>query len=362
MRRCIGQIAYLGRRYLLAETVLTNTFHPKLIARLSAKAGRVWLGSGNLTYTGWGGNSELATSWPIGPQEEDKGIWLDELLGAVTGVVRSTSFADQLRSIREEAPWLTARPASPQPSPILFGMPGRPLAPQLAQRWQGRRFDDLKLCTGSTDPDGAFLAWTQRTFGVKRATICLTPSRASFDPKKLAKLPLKIRIIEANPDKMMHAKFYWFSGPDGQAAVVGSANCSAAAWLAGNVELMVAYDSATEAEFNSALTVFRKPALPPQEALAGVVKTTDQEETGVRPHYRLVSLRLRSAKVIEALFDPPPEPDAQVTVILQHEPKNLEIRLVAQPRCLVGRLPPDSWLGRLPPLPSLKSFRAACAT
>jgi hypothetical protein len=43
------------------------------IARLSAKGGRVF-GSGNLTYTGWGGNDELATSWPIGPQEEEPTI------------------------------------------------------------------------------------------------------------------------------------------------------------------------------------------------------------------------------------------------------------------------------------------------
>src|SRR5689334_13413931 len=76
MRRCKGQIAYLGRSYLLAETSAVNVFHPKLIARLSEKGGRVCIGSGNLTYTGWGGNRELATAWSIGPNEDDKGAWL----------------------------------------------------------------------------------------------------------------------------------------------------------------------------------------------------------------------------------------------------------------------------------------------
>ena len=138
MRRCIGQTVHLGRRYLLAETVQITTFHPKLIARLSREGGRVWLGSGNLTYTGWGGNRELGTSWPIGPGEVDPGAWLDELLGAVSGMVRSTSFADQLRAIRAEAPWLALRSDAPAAAPVLFGMPGRPLAPQLAQRWAGK--------------------------------------------------------------------------------------------------------------------------------------------------------------------------------------------------------------------------------
>ena len=63
MQRCIGQIVHLGRRYVLAETKAANTFHPKMIVRLSPSGGRVWIGSGNLTYTGWGGNQELATNW-----------------------------------------------------------------------------------------------------------------------------------------------------------------------------------------------------------------------------------------------------------------------------------------------------------
>src|SRR5262245_37242863 len=59
MRESLDQLAFLGRRYVLAETVSTNTFHPKLIARLSPKGGRIWVGSGNLTYPGWGGHQEL---------------------------------------------------------------------------------------------------------------------------------------------------------------------------------------------------------------------------------------------------------------------------------------------------------------
>ena len=87
-----------------------------------------------------------------------------------------------------------------------------------------------------------------------------SPAFASFDAGALGELPLAVRFIESDPARLMHAKFYWFSGPDGNAAVMGSANCSAAAWLAkhdaGNVELVVTYDQAELAAFKPILSVF----------------------------------------------------------------------------------------------------------
>src|SRR5258708_33348807 len=41
MQRCAGQIFRLGRQYVLAETRAGNTFHPKMIARLSRGGGKV---------------------------------------------------------------------------------------------------------------------------------------------------------------------------------------------------------------------------------------------------------------------------------------------------------------------------------
>lgn len=186
----IGQIAHLGRRYILAETAGANLFHPKLIARLSDTGGRVWLGSGNTTSGGWGGNQELATSWSIGPEQQDKGSWLDEILEAVSTLVRSSTFTDQLGEIRHVIPWLSARPPLIEPPPVLLGMPDKPLAPQLAARWLNRRFTELKICTGSTDESGAFLSWAHRTFGIERATICLSPAFASFRSQEIGKATL----------------------------------------------------------------------------------------------------------------------------------------------------------------------------
>ena len=350
MRRCMGQVVHLGRRYVLAEAVSTNTFHPKLIARLSSTGGRIWVGSGNLTYTGWGGNQELATAWSVGPEEEDKGEWLNEVFEAVSPLIRSSTFIAQLEAIRDSVPWLTASSNAPARRSVIIGMPDRPLAPQLAERWKDRRFSDLMLCTGSTDAEGAFLSWTHRTFGIKRAVICLNPAFASFDPARLAKLPFDIRIIKASTDKLMHAKFYWFSGPDGHAALVGSANCSAAAWLTGNgygnAELIVAYDNAREAEFKTILKVFSGQKITPDKAL--LVKPSDNNPpNGIEPvSFRLASLRLRSTgRIIETIIEPSIPVDSQVYLVLSGASGSASVRLSRHADILTGRLPPEFHIG-----------------
>jgi hypothetical protein len=356
MRRCAGQVVHLGRNYSLAETVLTNTFHPKLIARLSSKGGRVWVGSGNLTYTGWGGNSELATSWAIGPEEADNGSWLDDLLNVVADSVRSTTFADQIRAVRKEAAWLTRRPASAGPSPVVVGRRGSPLAPQIAARWHGRRFKELKILTGSTDEGGAFLRWAKQTFGVERVSICATPEHASFNAEALTSLGLKIGIIPADPKKVMHAKFYWFSGPDGPACLTGSPNCSAAAWLVdgagANVELVAVYDEPRANDFGAVLATFDRQAITPKEAFANSTSKPLAHEASSEPRYRIVSLRLRSHRIVEALIDPVLPATADVSLLMHSESGDLEITLFKQAQHYAGELPPEFSFGPVTPFAS----------
>ncbi len=331
---------------MLAETVGADLFHPKLIARLSESGGRVWVGSGNLTYTGWGGNQELATSWRIGPNDEDGGAWLNQIFEAVSEVVRSTIWNDQLREIRNEIPWLGRSPSTLGQQPVLLGKPGRPLATQLAERWRGRRFENLKLCTGSTDVSGEFLRWTHRTFGVRRATICLSPVSASFDARMLAKLPLDVRIVPASPDRFMHAKFYWFSGSDGDAAVVGSANCSAAAWLSRNIELVVPYDEAQSVNFQSALSVFNGPSQSPAKALPIRPPQAEPLPTTLPSHW-IASLRLRPTQIIEAVIEPQLDQDAKVHLVIEGSSGGVTVPLQAHRSGLTGHLPQDFEVGKM---------------
>lgn len=294
-----GQLWHLGRHYLLAGANHTGAFHPKVFLRLGPKDGIVMLGSGNLTSSGWGGNQELGTAWMVGPELADKGGWLHPFLDSVLSWCGGELERDAVRRMKD-VPWLSLTPVAPATDGVvLHSRQGRSLAPALAQRWIGRRFDEVKILTGSTDESGAFLRWAHSTFGVEQATIALTPSSASLDPGKLADLPLKLRIVPAPANRAMHAKFYWFDGPDGAAAVMGSANCSAAAWLlapdqGGNIETLVAYDQPTPDDFAGVLSIFAAPASDPADVLLPRSATVHETDANARV-FRLKSLLWDSA-------------------------------------------------------------------
>jgi len=270
MESAAGQLWHLGKHYLLEGAAHRGAFHPKVFLRLGPKDGVVMIGSGNVTSSGWGGNHELGAAWMVGPGHTDLGRWLHPFLDSIQRQCSSELAHDAVLRFKD-IPWFSLTPAATE-GPLLYSHRGRALGPALAQRWGGRRFDEVKMLTGSTDEAGSFLRWAHETFGVTRATIGLTPSSASFDPEKIADLPLEVLLIAAPHEKPMHAKFYWFDGPGGPAAVVGSANCSAAAWLlrpdsGGNVEALVVYDQPEVDGFENVLSVFDGTVQSPSDVL-----------------------------------------------------------------------------------------------
>lgn len=317
----VGQLWHLGRHYLLAGANHTGAFHPKVFLRLGPKDGIVMLGSGNVTSSGWGGNQELGTAWMVGPEHADKGGWLHPFLDSVSSWCGGELEHDAVRRMKD-VPWLSLTPAAlVTESVVLHSRHALSLAPALAQRWTGRRFDEVKILTGSTDESGAFLRWAHSTFGVEQATVALTPSSASFAPDKLADLPLKLRIVPALADRAMHAKFYWFEGPDGPAAVMGSANCSAAAWLlapdqGGNIETLVAYDQPTPDDFAGVLSVFAAPASDPVDVLLPRSATVNETNANALV-FRLKSLLWDSAgHRLQAQISPAPESSMRLELVV----------------------------------------------
>lgn len=316
-----GQLRQLGKRYLLAGAKHTGAFHPKVILRLGQKDGVIMVGSGNVTSSGWGGNQEVATEWKMGPDQPDKGSWIHGFLDDVMSWCSSDLELEAVRRMKD-VPWLSMTSTSlNQESSIVYSRQGRALAPELAKRWVGRRFDEVKILTGSTDESGAFLRWAHTTFGVKRATVVLTPSSASFDHTQLSNLPLDLNIIIAPSDRPLHAKLYWFDGPSGPAAVMGSANCSAAAWLlppdrGGNIETIVSYDEPQEADFNETLTLFSNPTYSPIEIFT--TPNIDLNKMRVsKDEFELISLRWDSTThCLKAEITPPPTSEMTVDLML----------------------------------------------
>lgn len=321
IQSAVGQLWNLGRQYLLAGAGVAGAFHPKVFVRLGPKDGIVMVGSGNVTSSGWGGNQELGAAWMVGPDHIDKGGWLHHFLDDVLTWCLGDLERDAVRRFKD-VPWLSLTAANDsEANPVLHSRGTRSLATELARRWAGRRFDEVKILTGSTDESGAFLRWAQTTFGVTRATVALTPASASFVVEKLADLSLEVRLVAAPSDRPLHAKFYWFEGADGPAAVMGSANCSAAAWLlapesAGNVESIVGYDRPDSQDFGSVLELFAVPGRAPAEILVPR-HFHDPAPVAHHPSFGIKSLQWDNAsRRMYAEIVPTPDSAAQVDLRL----------------------------------------------
>lgn len=320
-----GQLWHLGKHYLLAGANHAGSFHPKILLRLGANDGAIMIGSGNITSLGWGGNQEVGTAWMLGPDHADNGAWLHPFLDDVMSWCSGELERDAVRRMKD-VPWLSLTATqTATSSPVLHSRQAGALAPMLAQRWAGRQFDEVKILTGSTDESGAFLRWANTTFGIKRAVVALTPAMASFIPEKLADLPIELSLIAAPSDRPLHAKFYWFDGPTGPGAIMGSANCSAAAWLLppnnrGNVETVIVYDAPNAEEFESVLNIFDTPGQAPAELLVAKSSVTD-EQPAIGRDYDLMGLRWDDeARRLLAVIVPTPPPDSSVEVVLRGKP------------------------------------------
>lgn len=259
----VGDLRHLGRRYFLEPVEWPGAFHPKIFLRVGDEGGLVWVGSNNLTRGGWGGNSELGSAWKLEGDGLARSGWLPGVLTYLESV--TTGLARELLGQALRLPWLANIPGDGRFDVLISHE--EPIGVQLSRRWAGRRFTSLKLLTGSTDSDAGFLRWAYQTFGLEDIDICLTPESASFEVEALDALDPGVGIVPSSDQKLMHAKFYWFDGPDGPAVLWGSANCSRSAWLipGRNLEAMVVEDDPDPDQYSDILGLFEQDRLHPSD-------------------------------------------------------------------------------------------------
>lgn len=301
LARAHGPIHHLGRRYLLVAVRAPGRFHPKMILRLGKEDGLVAVGSGNLTHGGWGLNCEVAAAWRLGPGLDDTGSWIPGLLERVVGWAGSPLATRAVERMQDVA-WIE-RGGTDR---LLVSGPTA-LATQLEERWAGRRFTHLRFATGSTDTEGAVLRWLHEAFGVDHAVGCITPSQCALRPERAKTLPLRLELVP-HLAPITHAKIYHLSGPDGEVLLMGSANCSSAAWLrppaaSGNVEMLLVYEAPARETLAVLDDLLGDPARSPDDVLLG---GSDEEEESRydKPQLNLATLQVEEDGSLVARVSP----------------------------------------------------------
>ena len=305
----LENLRHLGRRYFLQPVEWRGAFHPKIFLRLGDEGGLIWVGSNNLTRGGWGGNSELGSAWRLDRDGLDGCGWLTGLISYLDST--TTGLAKDLVYKALRLPWLEDIPGESRHD-VLISLE-EPIGVQVGRRWAGRRFTSLKVLTGSTDRDAGFLHWASETFGLEDIDICLTPECASLEAPALGGLGPKVRIVPPLGQKLMHAKFYWFNGPDGPGALWGSANCSSSAWLipGQNLEAMVVEDAPEPIHYSDILQVFEQEEVDPSVVLIPRPQAgSDGEQRN--PPLRIVAASAEANGRVQVEVKPPIQPGAAV--------------------------------------------------
>lgn len=332
----------LGRSFQVIDPPLAGAFHPKTILRLGEAGGQALLGSGNLSRGGWGFNQEMGAAWRMGPGTDDQGAWIRPILRSARDWAAEELEREKLQRMLD-LPWVRRAEAA-QSAPVLWSLEG-PLAPQVSDRWEGRRFNELWVLSGSSDVRGRMIEWATEAFGLEKIRIGMTPDRCSFDPEALEALDVDVEFVAVERPPL-HAKLYWFRGPGGNAAIVGSPNCSAAGWLAppstgGNVECVLLFDEAPGDAFSDLLTPLASDPVALREVLPALEETesgeTDEVEAEPAPcRIQSAAYDARSG-IIEIRLDT--DPDFLGNMLLVDQ-EGLELPLQVRDGSCHAQVPP----------------------
>lgn len=235
-----------GRDYTLIPVRVGGAFHPKVILRFGKSKGSLFVGSHNLTLSGFGLNDEITNVFRIegsgvrsggGPLRQAFEYLANFLPFGLPDVVEA------YEGLKLGIPWMDGPLGAGDPSRSLLAATnvGPDLWSQvlaLVPRDAERAF----ICGPFFDPGLAFVRRVQREVRPRELVIGIDPASVEIDPTEAASLANVrwVNVAGAVPipqrreglSHYPHAKVFWFASKDAQLLVSGSANPSVAAFFA----------------------------------------------------------------------------------------------------------------------------------
>jgi hypothetical protein len=245
-----GSVTWVGRRYLLipVDLGMLQCFHPKLVLLLGHGRGRLLIGSGNLTFTGFGHNHEVFTCLDWTPDNPELQHLFAQTWSLVNTALQRWGHSDEARTMLNKmayvSDWL-ASPTEPTTEIQLFHTLEDPLIDQCSRALGGEVIERITVLSPFLDGAALALSKLYSRFQPKELRLVLQDERAVGNAEALESLRqagAPLEVYRFNDDKRyLHAKIYVFETADASYMLTGSANCTRAAWLAtcadGNFEV-----------------------------------------------------------------------------------------------------------------------------
>ncbi|HEX8441945.1 hypothetical protein [Archangium sp.] len=276
-----------GSTYSLVPVAEGGAFHPKLLLLAGNKAGRLLVGSHNLTYAGYGRNHELTNVLEIeGARDRVGTAAFREALDFVTAwtATQAEPLRDAVKALHGFAPWLGG--------PVPLDMPVRFVGsrPEGASLWDRVRpllpggVRRITVVGPFFDQKLAFLRRLKADFPAAELVVGVVPDEVEIDGTTADAL-VGVRFVDASEldgatgeRRYLHAKALLFETSDGAVLITGSANPSAAAWLAApgqrNAEAVIVRTGASAEALDEQLGL---RALAEAVSVAGRWKPVDQD-------------------------------------------------------------------------------------
>ena len=247
----------------------SGVFHPKVAMLAGEDEGMLLVGSGNLTYNGYGLNDEV---WSVFSLKGDDSPYLPLFAEAWAcfdryTAPRQTLLEQQFRWIETNAPWLARAVAggAARVGAERFSFHTERLLGKIEQAVAGRRVEAIEIVSPFYDTDGMAVRNIERIFRPLRMSCVVTAE--GIPPLSLMNNPGKIQFYEwrdvcPSQTRTLHAKIIQLRLADSTILAVGSANATIAALYGANDEACVVIESDTPRDYLDELGIRLSATIP----------------------------------------------------------------------------------------------------
>lgn len=264
-----------GSSYALVPVDAPGAFHPKLHLLVGKRAGLLFVGSHNLTFSGFGGNAEITSLIRIDAKDRARVALAQKAIAAIRAWTAGQPelIGECLDVVEEAAPWLRGPVPATLECDLFWTAPG-----QTSSLWDQAlgllppKAERVTLVGPFFDRTLEFVATVERTLQPRELVVGIDPDAVDLpiDAVKRLKNVRFVSIREAlttvgrGTAAPLHAKVVWIEHDAGNLLMTGSANPSRAAWLDPNrnAEAMIVRRNVGEEEVSS-LCLREIAAAPP---------------------------------------------------------------------------------------------------